>query len=34
MHIDIKNLRDVESEKEIPFDELVDIVEDAIDAPM
>ena len=31
MHIDIKNLRDVEAEKEIPFDELVDIVEDAIE---
>jgi len=31
MHIEIKNLRDVEAEKEIPFDELVDIVEDAIE---
>lgn len=31
MHIDIKQLRDVESEKEIPFEELVDIVESAIE---
>ena len=31
MHIDIKNLRDIESEKEIPFDELVDIVQDAVE---
>ncbi|MFZ4505428.1 MAG: transcription termination factor NusA, partial [Microbacteriaceae bacterium] len=31
MHIDIKNLRDIEGEKEIPFDELVDIVQDAVE---
>lgn len=31
MHIDIKQLRDVEAEKEIPFEELVDIVENAIE---
>jgi N utilization substance protein A len=31
MHIDIKQLRDVEAEKEIPFEELVDIVESAIE---
>ena len=30
MHIDIKQLRDVEVEKEIPFEELALIVEDAI----
>ncbi len=31
MHIDIKQLRDVEAEREIPFEELVDIVESAIE---
>ena len=30
MHIDIKNLRDVEVEKEIPFEELALIIEDAV----